>query len=124
MEMATINLTADVFEETIKKDGIVLVDFWAEWCRPCKMFGPIFEESSEANGDVVYGKVDTEAERDLGAALNVTAIPTLMAFRDGVLVFRQPGALPAPALQQVVDAVKELDMDEVRKELAEHEDAK
>ncbi len=119
--MPTIELTAETFEETIKKDGIVLVDFWAEWCRPCKMFGPVFEASSEANKNVTHAKVDTEAEQRLGAELAVTAIPTLMAFRDGVLVFRQAGALPAPALQQVVDAVEALDMDDVRKQIAEHE---
>jgi thioredoxin 1 len=121
MEMATIELTAKTFEETVKKDGVVLVDFWADWCRPCKMFAPIFESSSEANTDVVYGKVDTEAERGLGAALNVTAIPTLMAFRDGLLMFRHAGAIPAPALQQVIDTVNDLDMDKVRKRIARHE---
>ena len=119
--MATINLTTKAFEETIKKDGVVLVDFWAEWCRPCKMFGPVFEASSEKNADVTHGKVDTESEQGLGASLGVTAIPTLMAFRDGVLVFRQAGALPGPALQEVIDAVKDLDMEDVRKQIAEHE---
>ena len=119
--MATIDLTTKSFEETIKKDGVVLVDFWAEWCRPCKMFGPVFEASSEKNADVMHGKIDTEAEQGLGASLGVTAIPTLMAFRDGVLVFRQAGALPGPALQEVIDAVKDLDMDDVRKQIAEHE---
>lgn len=120
MDMATIELTAKAFDETVKRDGVVLVDFWAEWCRPCKMFSPIFEASSEANTDIVHAKVDTEAEQALGGALNITSIPTLMAFRDGVLVFRQAGALPAPALQQVIDAVKDLDMDEVHKRVAEH----
>jgi len=120
-DMATVDLTTKAFEETIKKDGVVLVDFWAEWCHPCKMFGPIFEASSDANTGVIHGKVDTEAEPGLGASLGVTAIPTLMAFRDGVLVFRQAGALPAPALKQVIDEVNKLDMDEVRKEIADHE---
>jgi thioredoxin 1 len=113
--MATIDLTTEDFEQTVTKDGIVLVDFWAEWCPPCKMFGPVFEASSEENPDLVYAKVDTEAERGLGAALQVNSIPTLMVFRDGILVFRQAGALPASALKQVVDTAKDLDMDEVKK---------
>jgi thioredoxin 1 len=115
--MATINLTAESFETTVKQDGVVLVDFWAEWCRPCKMFGPIFETSSEKNVGIVHAKVDTEAEQGLGA------IPTIMAFRDGILVFRQAGALPGPALQEVIDAVNELDMDDVRREIAKDEAA-
>ena len=119
--MATVNLTADTFEETVKKDGIVLVDFWAEWCGPCKRFAPIFEQSSEKNASIVHAKVDTEDQGQLGAMFGVTAIPTLMAFRDGVMVFNQAGALPAPALQQVVDAVEALDMDDVRRQIAEHE---
>lgn len=114
--MATVDLTTQAFQDTVKQDGIVLVDFWAEWCPPCKMFSPIFGASSEANPDIVHAKVNTENEPDLGVALEVTAIPTLMAFRDGILVFRQQGALPAPALEQVVNAVKNLDMDEVRKD--------
>jgi thioredoxin 1 len=119
--MATVNLTTETFEETVKKDGIVLVDFWAEWCGPCKRFGPIFEASSDKNASIVHAKVDTEDQGQLGAMFGVTAIPTLMAFRDGVMVFNQAGALPAPALQQVIDAVEGLDMDDVRRQIAEHE---
>jgi len=94
-----------------------LVDFWAEWCGPCRMFGPIFEAASEQHPDITFGKVDTEAEQQLAAAASITSIPTLMAFRDGILVFAQPGALPAAALQNLIDGVKALDMDEIRKEI-------
>ncbi len=117
--MSTTELTAATFADTITGNDIVLVDFWADWCGPCKMFAPVFEASSEENPDVVHGKIDTEAERGLAAAANITSIPTLMAFREGVLVFNQAGALPGPALKQVVDAVKGLDMDEVRAKIAE-----
>ncbi|MBD8078014.1 thioredoxin [Cellulosimicrobium arenosum] len=117
--MATQQLTESTFEQTIKDNDIVLVDFWADWCGPCKMFAPVFEASSDEHPDVVHGKIDTEAERGLAAAANITSIPTLMAFREGVLVFSQPGALPAPQLAKVVDAVKELDMDDVRQQIAE-----
>lgn len=116
--MATTELTADTIQQTITDNGIVLVDFWAEWCGPCKRFGPIFEQSSEQHPDIVHAKVDTEAEQALAAELQITSIPTLMAFRDGILVFNQAGALPAPALEQVVDAVKGLDMDDVRAQIA------
>lgn len=112
--MATINLTADDFEKTVLDPGIVLVDFWADWCGPCKSFSPIYEAASESNSDVTFGKVDTEAEQALAGAAGITSIPTLMAFRDGILVFAQPGALPAPALDQVITAVRDLDMDQVR----------
>ncbi|MCW4385439.1 thioredoxin [Salinibacterium sp. SYSU T00001] len=111
--MPTIDLTAADFEKTVTSPGITLVDFWAEWCGPCKQFAPVFESASETHTDVTFAKVDTEAEQALAGAANITSIPTLMAFRDGVLVFSQPGALPAPALEQVITAVKGLDMEHV-----------
>ena len=119
--MATIELTTSTFDEVVSTDGIVLVDFWAEWCGPCKNFAPIFEASSETKSEIVHAKVDTEAQQELGMKFGVTAIPTLMAFRDGIMVFNQAGALPAPALQQLVEAVEGLDMEDVRAKIAEHE---
>ncbi|WP_430867366.1 thioredoxin [Demequina aurantiaca] len=119
--MATIELTTETFDQTVSQDGIVLVDFWAEWCGPCKRFAPIFEQSSESKSEIVHAKVDTEAQQELGAKFGVTAIPTLMAFRDGVMVFNQAGALPGPALQELVTAVEALDMDEVRAKIQDHE---
>ena len=119
--MATTELTGSTIGQTIKDNEIVLVDFWAEWCGPCKRFGPVFEDSSENHPDVVHAKVDTEAEQELAAELQIFSIPTLMAFRDGILVFNQAGALPAPALAQVVDAIQALDMDEVRAAIAAKE---
>ncbi|QLQ16926.1 MAG: thioredoxin [Micropruina sp.] len=118
--MAIRNLTGADFEDAVLTNDIVLVDFWAAWCGPCRMFAPIFEASSEQHPDIVFGKVDTEAERGLAAAANIMSIPTLMAFREGVLVFSQPGALPAPALEEVIQAVKGLDMAEVHKQVQEH----
>jgi thioredoxin 1 len=117
--MATTNLTAETFSDSVGREGITLVDWWAAWCGPCRMFGPVFEKASEAHPDIVFGKVDTEAEPALSAAARIMSIPTLMAFRDGVLVFSQPGALPEKSLEQVIQAVRDLDMDDVRRQLAE-----
>jgi len=121
--MATTTLTGANIGETIQNSGIVLVDFWAAWCGPCRMFGPVFEASSEKHEDIVFGKVDTEAEQQLAGELQITSIPTLMAFRDGILVFNQAGALPAPALEKVISAVRDLDMEAVRAEISERQSA-
>lgn len=116
--MATIDISADDFESTISDNDIVLVDFWADWCGPCKRFGPIYDKTSEEYSDIVFAKLDTDANQPLATSLGIEGIPTLMAFREGVLVFNQAGALPGPALKEVVDAVKALNMDEVHAEVA------
>jgi thioredoxin 1 len=112
--MATIQLTEATFEQTVNQPGIVLVDFWATWCPPCRMFAPVFEKASETHPDLTFGKIDTDAEQGLASAAGIRSIPTLMIFRDGVLVFDQAGALPGPALEKLIADVRELDMDEVK----------
>ena len=119
--MATIALNARTFEETISKDGITLIDFWADWCGPCKMFGPVYEQSSETHKDITFAKVDTEAEQMLAGSLGIRSIPTIMMFRDGILLFNQAGALPGHALEEIIQKARDLDMDAVRAEIAEME---
>jgi thioredoxin 1 len=119
--MATINIGNTSFGETVNKGGITFVDFWAAWCGPCRMFAPIFEAASDQYPEITFAKVDTEAEQELAQAAGITSIPTLMAFKDGILVFSQPGALPAPSFEELIQAVQGLDMDDVRKQIAEEE---
>ena len=121
--MSTIALTEDTFEETVTEPGITLVDWWASWCGPCRMFGPVFQAASEKHQDITFGKIDTEDQPALSAAARISSIPTLMAFRDGILVFSQPGALPAASLEKLIQAVRDLDMDQVRAELAQQQGA-
>lgn len=119
--MATINLTSENFKETIDNNGIVLVDFWAEWCGPCKMFAPIFQEVSEKYEDIVFGKVNTEEEQQLAAMFQIRSIPTLMIFRDQIVIFAQPGMLPGSALEEIIQKARDLDMDMVRAEVAKQQ---
>jgi thioredoxin 1 len=116
--MATVELTASNFNSTVSGDGLILVDFWAEWCPPCRMFGPVFEKASERHPDAVFGKVDTEAQPEIGAAFDITSIPTLLIIRDSVVLYAQPGALPEKALEELITKAEALDMDEVRASLA------
>ena len=119
--MATTNITGEQFNSTVRGEGITLVDFWASWCGPCMKFGPVYEQASEANPDITFAKVDTEAEQGLARALGVSSIPTLMAFRDNVLVYREAGALPARALDALIGQIRELDMVELKEKIAEEQ---
>ena len=116
--MATVELTAENFNSTVTGGGLVLVDFWAEWCPPCRMFGPVFEKASEKHPDAVFGKVDTEAQQEIAAALEIASIPTLMIIRDNIMLYREPGALPEKLLEELIAQAEALDMDEVRASLA------
>ena len=119
--MATVELTTDNFNDVVGAEGTVLVDFWASWCGPCRSFAPVFEKAADTHDDIVFGKVDTEAQTELAQAFNISSIPTLMAVRDGVVLYAQPGALPAPALEELIGKVRAVDMDEVREAIAEEQ---
>jgi len=116
--MSTVALTSDTFEDVVLRPGITLIDWWASWCGPCRMFAPVFQAASDKHPDITFGKIDTEDQPALAGAARITSIPTLMAFRDGILVFSQPGALPAAALERVIKVVRDLDMDDVRDQVA------
>ena len=121
--MSTVALTEETFEDAVTRQGITLVDWWASWCGPCRMFAPIFQAASDKHQDITFAKIDTDDQQGLAGAARISSIPTLMAFRDGILVFSQPGALPAVALEQVIQAVRDLDMDDVRDQIARQETA-
>jgi thioredoxin len=121
--MATVALTAENFNQYVEKDGVLVIDWWAPWCGPCRAFGPIYDKASEQHADVTFGKVNTEEQPELAGTFQIQAIPTLMVFRDQVLVFARPGAIPAAALEEIIGQVRALDMDDVRKKIAEEEKA-
>ena len=121
--MSTVDITLENLETTVKENDIVLLDFWAAWCGPCRSFAPVFEQAAETHTNIVFGKIDTEAQQELAAGFGISSIPTLMAFREGIIVFAQPGALNSNQLEQVIDGVTALDMDQVRADIAASDQA-